>query len=80
MKTGSRLASRLVLVAWLALVLSAGFGTPSSAQKNEVAALNAGIAELSRAGKYSDAIPLAQRLLANLEQAYGPSNRDVAAC
>jgi CHAT domain-containing protein len=47
--------------------------------KNEVAALNAGIAELSRAGKYSEAIPLAQRLLANLEQAYGPSNRDVTA-
>ncbi len=79
MKPGGRLALRLVLVAWLALVLSASFGTPASAQKNEVAALNAGIAELSRAGKYSEAIPLAQRLLANLEQAYGPSNRDVAA-
>ena len=48
MKPGSRLALRLALVAWLALVLSAGFGTPASAQKNEVAALNAGIAELSR--------------------------------
>jgi hypothetical protein len=68
MKPGSRLALRLVLVTWLALVLSAGFGTPASAQKNEVAALNAGIAELSRAGKYSEAIPPAQRLLANLEQ------------
>jgi tetratricopeptide (TPR) repeat protein len=44
-----------------------------------VAALNARIAELSRAGRYSEAIPLAQRLLANLEQAYSPSNRDVAA-
>jgi hypothetical protein len=68
MKPGSRLALRLVLVTWLALVLSAGFGTPASAQKNEVAALNAGIAELSRAGKYSEAIPPAQRLLANLDQ------------
>jgi hypothetical protein len=67
------------LVVWLALVLSAGFGTTSSVQKNEVAALNAGITELSRAGKYSEAIPLAQRLPANLAQAYGPSHRDVAA-
>jgi Tetratricopeptide repeat len=79
MKPGRRLALRLALMAWPALVLNVGFGAPSSAQKNEVAALNAGIAELSRAGKYSQAIPLAQRLLANLEQAYGPSNRDVAA-
>jgi hypothetical protein len=55
MKPGSRWALRLALTVWLALVLSAGFGTPASAQKNEVAALNAGIAELSRAGKYSEA-------------------------
>jgi hypothetical protein len=64
---------------WLALVPSAGFGTTSSAQNNEVAALIAGITELSRAGKYSEVIPLAQRLPANLEQAYRPSHRDVAA-
>ena len=36
------------LEVWLALVLSAGFGTAASAQKNEAAAPNAGIAELSR--------------------------------
>jgi hypothetical protein len=55
MKPGSRLALRLALTVSLALVLSAGFGTPASAQKNEVAALNAGIVELSRAGKFSEA-------------------------
>ena len=42
-------------------------------------ARNAQIAELSRAGKYSEAIPVAQRLLADMETAHGPVHRDVAA-
>jgi hypothetical protein len=71
--------NRLVLMVWLALVASACLTTPSSAQKSEVAALNAKIAELSRAGKYSQAIPLAQRLVANQEKTNGPSGRDLAA-
>jgi tetratricopeptide (TPR) repeat protein len=32
-----------------------------------------------RAGKYSEAIPLARRLLADMEKAHGPVDRDVAA-
>jgi CHAT domain-containing protein len=75
MKSGNRLA----LTMWMALVASVCITAPSSAQKNDVAALNARIAELSRAGKYSEAIPLAQRQLADLEKASGPFNRDVAA-
>ena len=39
-----------------------------SAQKTDAAARSAEIAELSRAGKYSEAIPLAQRLLADMER------------
>jgi CHAT domain-containing protein/Tfp pilus assembly protein PilF len=74
MKSGNR----LVLIVSLALVASACLSAPSFAQ-NETAALNARITELSRAGKYSEAIPLAQRLVANLEKAHGPFNRDVAA-
>ena len=70
MKSGNRLA----LVAALALATSAGFSAPSSAQKSEVAALSARIAELSRAGKYAEAIPLAQRQLESLEKKYGPFN------
>lgn len=74
MKSGHR----LVLIASLMLVASMGFGAPSFAQ-NDTAALNARITELSRAGKYSEAIPLAQRLMADLEKKFGPDNRDVAA-
>jgi hypothetical protein len=75
MKSGNR----LVLTLWLALTASVCVTAPSSAQKNGVAARGAQIAELSRAGKYSEAIPLAQQLLADMEKAHGPVDRDVAA-
>ncbi len=71
--------NRLALIIWLALIGGVGVTTPSSAQKTDAAARSAAIAELSRAGKYSEAIPLAQRLLADMEQAHGPNHRDVAA-
>jgi hypothetical protein len=72
MKSGNR----LVLTLWLALVMSGCLSAPSSA--GEVAALGAKIAELSRAGKYSEAVPLAQGQLESLERKYGPFNSDVA--
>jgi CHAT domain-containing protein len=75
MKSGNRLA----LTMWLALVTSACLATPSLCQGNGVAARSAEIAELGRAGKYSQAVPLAQRLLADMEKAHGPEHRDVAA-
>ncbi len=71
--------NRLILTIWLALIASLCITVPSSAQKGDVTARSAQIAELGRAGKYSEAIPLAQRLLADMEKAYGPDHRDVAA-
>lgn len=71
--------NRLALAMWLALIASACLSAPSSAQRNETAALSAKITELSRAGKYSEAIPLAQRQLEDLEKTRGPFDRDVAA-
>jgi CHAT domain-containing protein/Tfp pilus assembly protein PilF len=71
--------NRLVPAMWLALIASACLSAPSSAQRNETAALSAKITEFSRAGKYSEAIPLAQRQLENLEKTRGPVDRDVAA-
>jgi tetratricopeptide (TPR) repeat protein len=56
----------------------AGPSARSLAQKGEVAATGARIVELSRAGKYAEAIPLAQGQLENLEKKYGPFNSDVA--
>jgi CHAT domain-containing protein/Tfp pilus assembly protein PilF len=74
MKSGNRLA----LTMGLALVASAYLGASSFAQKSDTAGLSARIAELSRTGKYSEAIPLAQRQLANLEKSSGPVSRDFA--
>ena len=58
---------------------SACLGAPSLAQKCEAAALSARINELSRAGKYAEAIPLAQRQVESLEKKFGPAHRDVGA-
>jgi len=74
MKSGNR----LVLTLGVALIAGACLSAPSLAQKIEMGARSSAIAELSRAGKYTQAIPLAQRLLADLEKNYGPFNRDVA--
>ena len=48
------------------------------AQVDEVAALRQQIAQLYSQGRYSDAIPLAQRLLGIRETALGPNHPDVA--
>jgi CHAT domain-containing protein/Tfp pilus assembly protein PilF len=71
--------TRLALTLWLALIAGVGVTAPSSAQKIDMSARSTQIAELSRAAKYSEAIPLAQRLLADIEKAFGPDHRDVAA-
>jgi hypothetical protein len=51
---------------------------PSFAQNDEAAALNAKVIELYRAGKFSEAIPLAQRALVIREKVLGPDHHDVA--
>jgi len=68
---------RFALSLWLALAAGSCLAAPSSAQT--AAARSAEIAELSKAGKYSEAIPLAQKLLADMEKTHGPDHRDVAA-
>jgi CHAT domain-containing protein len=70
---------RLLLALCLAFTTSACLTAPSSAQKGETAALSAKITELSRAGKYAEALTLAQRQLEGLEKTRGPFDRDVAA-
>jgi CHAT domain-containing protein/Tfp pilus assembly protein PilF len=69
MKTGNRLA-----LVCLALLVSACLGTPASAQG--LAAQSAKINELGDAGKYAEAIPLAQAMVAKLEK--DPTSRDFA--
>ena len=73
MKSGSR----LVVTFWLALAATTSLTARSLA--GDVAATSAKINELSRAGKYADAVALAQAQLDSLEKKFGPNNRDVAA-
>lgn len=67
---------RLTLVAGLALAIIASFVTPSFAQKG-LAAEGERINALMSAGKYSEALPLAQGMVASLEKS--DTGRDLAA-
>jgi tetratricopeptide (TPR) repeat protein len=74
-------ALRLVAVA---IVLAATGGVcvdilPASAQQNEITTLDRQIEQLRKEGRYSEAVPLAQRVLAIEEKALGPDHPDVAA-
>jgi CHAT domain-containing protein len=71
--------NRLVFSLCLALLSSTCLSAPSSAQKGETAALSARINELGRAGKYAEAVALAQGQVESLEKKYGPAHRDVGA-
>jgi hypothetical protein len=61
---------RLIFSVCLALLSGTCLPAPSLAQKGDVAALSAKINELGRAGKYAEAVALAQG------QAYGNQGRD----
>ncbi|MBI5260899.1 MAG: tetratricopeptide repeat protein [Bradyrhizobium sp.] len=66
--------NRVALTVCVALAACACLASPSSAEG--LAAQSGKVIELGRAGKYAEAIALAQAMLANLEK--GPPNRDVA--
>lgn len=68
---------RLTLVAGLALALTASLATPAFAQKGDLSAHSARINALRSAGKYSEALPLAQAMVTSLEKT--TNNRDLAA-
>jgi tetratricopeptide (TPR) repeat protein len=65
------------IVAAMLVVISPGC-PPAMAQQDEAAALNKRLTELYQAGRFSEAIPLADRALAIREKALGPDHPDVA--
>ena len=70
-------ARRFALIVSLMLVANIFVSVPTFAQQDEAAALSARVVELYRAGKYSEAIPLAQRALSIREKTRGPNHPDV---
>lgn len=68
--------NRLAQIAALALAISVSASAPGLAESGGLAAQSARINELSRAGKYSEALPLAQAMVASLEKTN--NSRDLA--
>jgi CHAT domain-containing protein/Tfp pilus assembly protein PilF len=67
---------RLTLVAGLALAITASLVTTSLAQKGDLSVESARINALRSAGRYSEALPLAQAMVASLEKT--ANNRDLS--
>jgi CHAT domain-containing protein/Flp pilus assembly protein TadD len=67
----------LLFFATVATVMAL-FAAAPHAQTDDAEVLNKKVVELYRAGKYAEAIPLAQRALAIREKALGPDHPDVA--
>jgi tetratricopeptide (TPR) repeat protein len=74
-----RVSAALAVISTMLLIgLSASAGKPQSTQNTEASKLDRRIQELYRAGKYSDAIPLATQSLHLREKALGPDHPDTA--
>jgi CHAT domain-containing protein/Tfp pilus assembly protein PilF len=68
---------RLALAAGLAFAITTSFAAPGLAQKADLSTQSARINALRSAGRYSEALPLAQAMVASLEKT--GNNRDLAA-
>jgi hypothetical protein len=67
-----------VRVAVAALALSLSLGAPSHAAEDEAGTLTLQMKEFYRAGKYTEALPLAQKALALREKEFGTDDANVA--
>ena len=67
-----------ICVAVTALTLSLSLGAPSCAGEDEAITLTQQMKELYRAGKYKEALPLAQKSLDLREKEFGPDDANVA--
>ena len=68
----------IFLIATAVLVLTFSAAPPSLAQSSAADELNQSVIELYRAGRYAEAVPLAQQVLAIRENALGPDHPYVA--
>jgi CHAT domain-containing protein/tetratricopeptide (TPR) repeat protein len=69
---------RIGFILAVMLVVNSFAGAPAIAQQDEAASLIKRAEELYRVGKFSDAIPLAQRAVAIYEKTLGPDHPNVA--
>jgi tetratricopeptide (TPR) repeat protein/CHAT domain-containing protein len=71
-------SARLIGLILAAMLLVNSFACAPAMAEHDAAALEKTVGELFKAGKFSEAIPLAQRALAIDEKAVGPDNPNVA--
>lgn len=71
-------AKRFFLTLSAIIVLTLGLASATFAQLRKADELNKKISELYQAGKFAEAIPLAQRVLAVRQKALGPDHPDIA--
>jgi tetratricopeptide (TPR) repeat protein/uncharacterized protein YraI len=69
---------RLGLIIAVTLAMDAFIIAPAFPQLNEANTLIKKVSELSRAGKFAEAVPLTQRLVAVAEKTFGPNHQLVA--
>jgi Flp pilus assembly protein TadD len=70
---------RLCLTIVVALTMDAAIITPAFVQQRDLAALTAKISALFRAGKFAEAVPLAQQALAIGSRSLRPDDPNLAA-
>src|SRR5262249_48332810 len=72
-------ARRIGFILAAMLMVNSFAGAPAIAQQDEATALNKRVIELFQAGKFAEAVPLAQRAVAIREKAFGPNHPNVGA-
>src|ERR1044071_4881385 len=70
--------NRLIFSVCLVLLSGTCLSAPSLAQKGEIAAASARINDLGRAGKYAEAVALAQAQVESLERKFGAALNNLA--
>lgn len=73
-----KIIKRLCVIAVMALTIDAFVFWAAFPQQDELEALKARVVALNRAGKFSEAVPVVQRILAITEKTLGAEHPDVA--
>ena len=75
-----RRSRRVAFIAMLVLTVAGVRAMAQTPSTTSIAALNSQVVALNQAGRYGEALPIAQRVLALAEQLRGPDHPEVATC
>jgi CHAT domain-containing protein/tetratricopeptide (TPR) repeat protein len=75
-----RRSRRVVFIAMLVLTVAGARAMAQTPSGSSIPGLNSQVVALNQAGRYGEALPIAQRVLALAEQLRGPDHPEVATC